>query len=161
MSPITALQEESLLGLQRDLGTCEEGQSNRENHNTPGRAPSQPSPIRPSGHRIEWKGSGGLSSESGHTWAFSLHPDHDLWGCLGLVLWLVLVREAGLVHRWSFWLHAILLLAPGYLTSKCVAGPTAGAWATWGAGIGDTGSDGPVTRVGRGTRVAGQPRTQN
>lgn len=51
MRTVTDLQEESLLDLQRDLGTCEEGQSNRENHNTPGRTPSQPRPIRPSGHR--------------------------------------------------------------------------------------------------------------
>lgn len=73
----------------------------------------------------------------------------------------MLVREAGLVHQWPFCFHAILLLVPGYLASKGVAGPTAGAWATGGTGIGDTGSDGLVTCVGRGTGVARQPGTQN
>lgn len=54
-----------------------------------------------------------------------------------------------------FCLHVILLLAPG-----CLTGPTAGSEATRGAGIGDAGPDGLVTRIGRGTGVAGQAGTQ-
>lgn len=70
----------------------------------------------------------------------------------------MVVREAELVHRRPFCLHATLLLAPGYLAPKGVAGPTAGAWDTRGAGIGDAG---PVTGVGRGAGVGGQPGRQN
>lgn len=66
------------------------------------------------------------------------------------------VRGAGLVHQWSFCLHAVPLLALGSL-----AGPAAGTAATRGAGIGDAGPNGLVTRIGRGTGVARQPRTQN
>lgn len=59
-----------------------------------------------------------------------------------------------------FCLRAILLLAPGCLAPKGAAGPTAGSGATWGAGIGDAGPDGLVTRVGGGAGVAGQAGTQ-
>ena len=90
--------------------------------------------------------------------SFQIVIYRDAWGWL---LWLMLVREAGLAHRWPLCLHAILLLAPGYLAPKVVAGPAAGAWATRGAGIGDAGPDGLVTRIGRGAGVAGQPGRQN
>lgn len=71
------------------------------------------------------------------------------------------VREAGLVHQWSFCLHAVPLLAPGGLARKGAAGPTTGTGPTRGTGIDDAGPNGLVTRVGCGTGVAGQPRTQN
>lgn len=165
MRIITALQEESLLALQRDLGTCKEGQSNREDHNTPRMIPPQPRPGRPSGHRITNYKRAVLNDEGQVGWAQSqATPGHflaiqimiyrDAWGWL---LGLMLIRETGLVHRWPFCLHAILLLAPGYLAPKGIAGPAAGAWATRGAGIGDAGPDGLVTCVGRGAGVAWQP----
>lgn len=72
---------------------------------------------------------------------------------------MIVVREARLVHWWSFCPHAILLLALGHLAPNGVAGPTAGSGATRGTGIGDTGPYGLVTGIGRGAGVAGQPRT--
>lgn len=72
---------------------------------------------------------------------------------------MTVVRETALVHPWSFCLCAVLLLAPGCLAPEGAAGPTAGSGATRGTGIGDAGPDGLVTRVGRGTGVAGQTGT--